>query len=62
MDKNDLKIDPNPAVYSTLADRVESKLINVFQNSKLKPGDSAVPIYLQYSENQLFQGCLTELP
>ncbi|MCU0379026.1 MAG: GntR family transcriptional regulator [Bacteroidales bacterium] len=40
MDKNDLKIDPNPAVYSTLADRVESKLINVFQNSKLKPGDS----------------------
>lgn len=40
MDNHDLKIDLNPAVYSTLADRVETKLIDVFQNRKLKPGDS----------------------
>ncbi|MCU0409824.1 MAG: GntR family transcriptional regulator [Bacteroidales bacterium] len=39
MDNQDLKIDLIPAEYSTLADRVEMKLIEVFQGSKLKPGD-----------------------
>jgi len=40
MDNQDLKIDLIPAEYSTLADRVEMKLIEVFQSRKLKPGDS----------------------
>ena len=39
MDNQDLKIDLIPVEYSTLADRVEMKLIEVFQSSKLKPGD-----------------------
>ena len=39
MDNQDLKIDLIPAEYSTLADRVEMKLIEVFQSRKLKPGD-----------------------
>ncbi len=39
MDNQDLKIDLIPAEYSTLADRVEMKLIEVFQSRKLRPGD-----------------------
>ena len=39
MDNQDLKIDLIPAEYSTLADRVEMKLIEVFQGRKLRPGD-----------------------
>jgi DNA-binding FadR family transcriptional regulator len=39
MDNQDLKIDLITAEYSTLADRVEMKLIEVFQSRKLKPGD-----------------------
>lgn len=40
MDNQNLKIESNPDEYSTLADRVEIKLIEVFETSKLKPGDS----------------------
>lgn len=39
MDDLDLKIDLIPAESSTLADRVEMKLIEVFQGRNLKPGD-----------------------